>query len=105
MSMTREEFMTFCRNRQTFDWHKFIPYAGTWIAFNKEGTEIILNSAASEENLWEQLRVRGLDPFDHPIEYIPVPGDVIDRGVFISRGNPAATDAPVTGTQQPRSAG
>src|SRR5262245_8683166 len=98
MALTAEEFMTFCRNGQTFDWQKFTPYAGTWIAFNKEGTEIILNSAASEEDLCEQLSARGLDPFDHPMEYIPGPGDVIDRGVFISRGNPAATDAPVTGT-------
>jgi hypothetical protein len=105
MSMSREEFMTYCRNRPKFDPDRFLPYEGTWVAFNKEGTEIILNSAASEDDLWEQLKARGLDPFDHPIEYVPGPGDVFDREVIVSRGNPVATDVPVTGTDQSRSAG
>src|SRR5262249_58867156 len=47
MTLSREEFMEFCRNQQAFPSEKYEPYLGDWIAFNREGTEILLRSAIS----------------------------------------------------------
>lgn len=85
MALSREEFMEFCRNQQTFPSEKYEPYLGDWIAFNREGTEILLHSAISFEDVVEQLRQRGCDPTDHLITYVPAPGDVIERGFILSR--------------------
>jgi len=85
MTLSREEFMEFCRNQQAFPSEKYEPYLGDWIAFNREGTEILLRSAISFEDVVEQFRRQGCEPTDHLITYVPAPGDVIDRGFIVSR--------------------
>jgi hypothetical protein len=85
MSLTVEEYMAFCRNRAAFDDSKLLPYQGEWVAFNREGNEVLLSSAVSDLDAYEQLRRRGLDPSDHLVTYVPHPNDVIEGGFFVSR--------------------
>lgn len=94
MSLNMQEFMEFCRNRQKFDPNKYLPYQGEWIAFNREGTEIILHSVVSQEDLWDQLRQKGLDPSDHLTEYIDGPGDILDREFIIFRAKAPPANPP-----------
>jgi hypothetical protein len=104
MSLSMQEFMEFCRNRQNFDPNKYVPYQGEWIAFNREGTEIILHSVVSPDDLWEQLRQKGLDPSDHLVTYIDGPGDILDGEFILFRAkapgaNPASTNGQPSGGQ------
>lgn len=96
MSLSREEYMEFCRNRQTFDPNKYLPYLGEWVAINKEGTDIIAHSVVSEQELWEQLRQMGLDPTDHLTEYIEGPGDILDGPFILFRAKAPAANGPAS---------
>lgn len=98
MPLDSNEFMALARNQQAFPPEKYEPYQGSWVAFNREGTGIILSSAVSEEALYKALSREGLDLSDHLITYVPGPGDVIDGGVIVSRGQDSVSvAAPVDG--------
>jgi hypothetical protein len=71
------DWKTFYKNRSEMPVEKMAPYAGQWVAWSPDGSDIVAGSSKSDEALWELLEATGRNPTDYVFGYIPDPDELI----------------------------
>lgn len=62
---------TYIKNRRTFPLEELEKYAGQWVAWTLDGSQVVAGSSQSEEDLIALLRNMGKDPLQFVFDYIP----------------------------------
>jgi hypothetical protein len=68
----------FLKNRQEFPDQELAKYAGQWVAWSLDGTQIVAGSHQSEEALCRDLEAAGRNPLDYLLSYV----DAGDEGII-----------------------
>ena len=61
----------FFENQERVKPEQLLPYAGRYIAWSLDGSQI-LDSAEDEEQLWDKLIAAGIDPHHVAFDYVDV---------------------------------
>jgi hypothetical protein len=62
---------TFFENQEKFPPEQLLPYAGRYIAWSWDGSQI-LDSAEEREQLWDKLVAAGINPHRVAFDYVDI---------------------------------